>query len=349
MRKIIVVGSGIIGLSCAAFLALEGKKVQVITRNPEEATSWVAGGMLAPFSEGLEEELFNFSYQSLREYPEFIRFLMEASGHHVDFREGGIYRIVLEGEEKLIDLGKLYKKKGHRVEFVEPKEELNLSKEVVSIIHYGEEGWVDAEMLMDSLLFALQRMNVEFVVDEITRAVMADEEVKEIIGIKSVYRGDFYLFAPGAWTKGIFDLPVYPLKGQALKARGVLLPRVHYSTISYLIPRTGYLYIGATSEDVGFLGGVSLEGLKKLSEGALRIVPRLSGASITDMVFGYRPATPDGKPIFEAGENYLVLTGHHRNGILHAPLTAKLALDYLRGSSNKFLETFSKDRFLKKT
>jgi glycine oxidase (EC 1.4.3.19) len=58
--KVLVVGSGVIGLSTALYLALEGFEVKVITRNPEEATSWVAGGMLAPFSEGLEESSLIF-------------------------------------------------------------------------------------------------------------------------------------------------------------------------------------------------------------------------------------------------------------------------------------------------
>ncbi|MFN3599348.1 MAG: FAD-dependent oxidoreductase, partial [Aquificaceae bacterium] len=75
MRKIIVVGSGMIGLSCAFLFALEGNRVQVITRDPQEASSWMAGGMLAPFSEGLEGPIFDFSYRSLKEYPNFLKLL----------------------------------------------------------------------------------------------------------------------------------------------------------------------------------------------------------------------------------------------------------------------------------
>lgn len=81
----------------------------------------------------------------------------------------------------------------------------------------------------------------------------------------------------------------------------------------------------------------------------MRVVPSLREVSLKGMLYGYRPATPDGKPIFEGGENYLILTGHHRNGILHAPMTVKLALNYLRGSQDKFLKIFSKERFLNKT
>jgi len=120
---------------------------------------------------------------------------------------------------------------------------------------------------------------------------------------------------------------------------------VHYSSISYLIPRDGYLYVGATSEDVGFLSGNTLEGIKRLSEGAIRVCPSLSKAKVFGMLYGYRPATPDEKPIFEVGQNYMVVTGHYRNGVLHAPITAKIALDYLEGNRSQFIDLFSHRRF----
>lgn len=343
MRKIIVVGSGVIGLSCAMYLAHEGHHVQVITRNPEEATSWVAGGMLAPFSEGLEGELFDFSYKSLKQYPEFIRFVKEVSGQRVDFWEGGIYRVVLKEEEELLEIAKRYKDMGYELEVLEKGDWL--SEEVLCLIDYMEEGWVDAEMLMDGLLFAMNRLGVEIRIDEIVNMEKNKDEITLLKGLKGNYTADFYLFALGAWTGELFDLPVYPIKGQALKLKGERLPRVHYSSISYLIPRDSYLYVGATSEDVGFLSGNTLEGIKRLSEGAIRVCPSLSKAKVFGMLYGYRPATPDEKPIFEVGQNYMVVTGHYRNGVLHAPITAKIALDYLEGNRSQFIDLFSHRRF----
>lgn len=343
MRKIIVVGSGVIGLSCAMYLAHEGHHVQVITRNPEEATSWVAGGMLAPFSEGLEGELFDFSYKSLKQYPEFIRLVKEVSGQRVDLWEGGIYRVVLKEEEKLLEIAKRYKDMGYKLEVLEKGDWL--SEEVFCLIDYMEEGWVDAEMLMDGLLFAMNRLGVEIRIDEIVNMEKNKDEIVLLKGLKGNYTADFYLFALGAWTGELFDLPVYPIKGQALKLKGERLPRVHYSSISYLIPRDGYLYVGATSEDVSFLSGNTLEGINKLSEGAIRVCPSLSKAKVFSMLYGYRPATPDEKPIFEVGQNYMVVTGHYRNGVLHAPITAKIVLDYLEGNRSQFIDLFSHRRF----
>lgn len=345
MRKIIVVGGGVIGLCCAFYLALEGYKVGVITRDFQESASKVAGGMLAPFSEGLEGDLFDFSYGSLKEYPEFVRLLSETSRHEVDFREGGFYRIVLKGEEHLLKLAENYREAGYGVDIVEPSQLDYLSPEVVSVLHYTEEAWVDTETLMDALLRAVKRLGVELLVDHIVRVSLKEGKVLGLSGIRSAYDADFYVFALGAWTKELFDLPVYPIKGQGLKLKGADLQRVHYSSVSYLIPRRDYLYVGATSEDVGFSGGNTLEGIRRLSEGAVRVVPSLSEAHVIGMLYGYRPATPDEKPIFEVGENYVVATGHYRNGILHAPLTAKTVVDYLRGKKSHFIDLFSPERF----
>ncbi|MFN3870531.1 MAG: FAD-dependent oxidoreductase [Aquificaceae bacterium] len=344
MRKIIVVGSGVIGLSCAFLFALEGEKVRVITRNPEEATSWVAGGMLAPFSEGLDGDLFEFSYKSLKEYPSFVELLRDVSKQRVDFWQGGMYRVVLKGEEDVLNKAEAYRGSGYGVNKIEFGDWL--SEEVYALIEYAEEAWVDTETLMDALLFAMERLGVEIVIDEVVDIKTQGQEVKALKGLKEEYEGDFYLFALGAWSAELFDMPVYPIKGQGLKLKGVNLPKVHYSSLSYLIPRERYLYVGATSEDVGFLSGNTLEGIKRLSEGAMRVVPSLAKAQVVGMLYGYRPATPDEKPIFEAGNNYMVATGHYRNGILHAPITAKIALDYLKGERSPYIDIFSPRRFL---
>jgi glycine oxidase len=163
--KVLVVGSGIIGLSTALYLALEGFEVKVITRNPEEATSWVAGGMLAPFSEGLEGELFDFSYKSLKMYPDYVKLVEDVSKLKVDLWTDGIYRVVLEGEEELLKKAEDYKSKGYKVELLERPP--YLSQRVSLLVHYLEEGWVDVENLMDALLRAMELLGVPIEIDEV--------------------------------------------------------------------------------------------------------------------------------------------------------------------------------------
>ena len=68
---------------------------------------------------------------------------------------------------------------------------------------------------------------------------------------------------------------------------------MHYSSISYLIPRDSYLYVGATSEDVGVLSGNTLECIKRLSDGAIWGSPSLSKAKVFGMLYCFRSASPD--------------------------------------------------------
>ena len=344
MTKIIVVGSGIIGLSSALFLSLSGFRVSLITKNPEEAVSWVAGGMLAPFSEGLEGVLFEFSYRSLKEYPSYVELIREVSGQRIDLWMEGINRVVLKGEEDTLRKARRYIKEGFKAEILTPK--ANLSDSVDCVIHYAEEGWVDVPMLMDALLFAINKKGVEFITDNIHKVIMEDKKVIRLEGVKNKYEGDFYVFCTGTWTRDLFDLPVFPVKGQALKVKYPHVDRVYYSLISYIIPRSKYVYIGATSEKQNTDLQVSLEGIKTLSENAIRVMPSIGSAQFLSAVVGLRPATPDELPIFDLGENYMLLTGHYRNGILHAPMTVRVLQDYLlKGEKSHYLEYFSPERF----
>ncbi|ADC88916.1 FAD dependent oxidoreductase [Thermocrinis albus DSM 14484] len=342
--KVLIVGGGILGLSSGLLLSLEGLRVSVVTRNPQEATSWVAGGMLAPFSEGLEGDLLEFSYRSLREYPQFLHLVEDVSGQKVYAQMDGIFRVVLEDEDHLIVKAQEYASRGYRTYVMEPHGEL--SKKVKALILYQEEGCVDAENLMDALLLSTYRTGIPIQVDEITRVELQDGEVKKVDGIKGSYEADFYVFCTGVWTKELFPLPIFPVKGQAIKVKEVSVERVHYSRLSYIIPRNRYLYIGATSE-VGVLDhGNTLEGLHQLTEGAISILPALAKAKLLSTLYGYRPATPDEKPVFLWGKNFLLATGHHRNGILQAPITAQIVRNYItRGEVDPFMKVFDGNRF----
>jgi len=342
--KVAIVGSGVIGLSTALYLALEGFKTKIITRNPQDATSWVAGGMLAPFSEGLEGELFKFSYESLKMFPEYVKLVEEVSRLKIDYWNDGMFRVVLKGEEELIKKAEQYRARGYSVEFLEKLD--YHSEEVVSIIRYGEEGWVDAENLMDALLLAMERLGVEIQIDEIGKVDFKDGRVNSLKGLKESYTADYYVFCTGAWTKELFDVPVYPIKGQAIKVKAKPVDVVNYSTISYIIPRSRYTYIGATSEDVAFLGGNTVSGLNYLCSNAIRVVPSLAKAEVISTLYGFRPTTPDEKPIFIAEENYCLLSGHYRNGILHAPITANIAKSLIKDEVRSvYFEYFSQERF----
>ncbi len=350
--NILIVGSGVIGLSTAFDLALSGERVTVVTRNYEEGASWVAGGMLAPLSEGLDGELLDLSVDSLNIYGDFISRVEEVSRIKVFFEREGILRIAVEEEEleEIYKKAEIYGKLGFKAERLGPSEvraeEPHLSEKIEGGVLYGDEGNVDAEKLMDALLIAMNQLGVRIIVDDIVEVERKNRRVESVKGLKDVYRADFYIFATGSWSRVPLNLPVFPVKGQILKVKGPEPKRVCYSRMSYIIPKEGYLLLGATSEEAGFDTRNTLEGVGSLIEGAVKVMPVLKTAEIQDIKVGFRPGTPDGKPIFDAGENYLILVGHYRNGILWAPMSGRIALDLIqKGIRSRYLDSFSPSRF----
>jgi glycine oxidase len=117
----------------------------------------------------------------------------------------------------------------------------------------------------------------------------------------------------------------------------------------YLIPRSDdRLVIGATLEEAGFDKRTVTETILKLRNAAINLVPRLAEARILEDWAGLRPGTPDKLPIL--GETsipgYFVATGHFRDGILLAPITARVMAQVITGQQPQFdLRTFRADRF----
>ncbi|GEM_PF-168207 len=350
--NILIVGSGIVGLSTALELALAGYKVKIVTRNYEEGASWVAGGMLAPFSEGLTGDLLDFSRKSLSLFPDFKLKVEETSRGKIPYKSGCVLRLALSEEEKerFEKLCSEYNSLGINFErFSEDKISLiqkNLSEEIRGGWFFPEEGDTDTERLMDSLLIALSNLGVRIEVDEIKEIYKEGKTVKELKGLKGIYSADFYVFATGFWSGKLLKVPVFPVKGQILKVKNPAPDKTLYAEGIYIIPKENYVLIGATSEERQTNPQPTLFALNYLSCKALKLFPPIVEAEFISLKTGFRPATPDGKPIMELGNNYTILTGFYRNGIMWTPIASKSVLEYLeKGVKSQYFELFSCRRF----
>ncbi len=352
MKKVGIIGSGIIGLSVAIELRERGYEVTVITRNYEEGASWTSGGMLAPFSEGLKDNMLELCIESLNLYDEYIKKIESVAGFGVDYRRNGILRIAMDEEEEkeILSTAETYKSMGIDLEIVEGKglkeKELLLADQIKKGVLYRQEGGVDTERLMDALLLSCEKMGIRIILDEIKEIDLIDGRVKKVTGLKQYYTFDFYVIATGAWNEIIPHIPVFPVKGQLLKIKGIPIERILFSNSVYIIPKENHILIGATSEDAGFDTRATLGGINQLSSRAIKVIPKLSEASFHNVLVGFRPSTPDESPVFEAGENYTIAVGHYRNGILLSPVTAKMVADFITGGKlSRFFEVFSPGRF----
>jgi glycine oxidase len=117
----------------------------------------------------------------------------------------------------------------------------------------------------------------------------------------------------------------------------------------YLVPRAdGRLLIGGTVEERGFDSTLTAGGIYALLQAAWRAVPSLEDLAIDEMWVGHRPGSRDDAPILGPTpvSDLWLATGHHRNGILLAPLTAEaVSRAILSGERVPALQPFALDRF----
>ena len=327
--EVCVFGSGVIGLSVALELALKNYKVKVISKSLKEATSWVAGGMLAPFSEGLRGEFLKLCRKSLSLYGEYLKRVEEVSKSRVEFRRG-IYRVLDREQEELL---REYLKEG--VEF----ERLRLKD--LDVVLYKQEGSVNSKELMLALIKALKRLKVEFVKDRVRL------EGREVVGFRGRYYCELFVFCLGAWSRRYLKVPAFPQKGQIVELSPLKdLDRVIYSEGAYLIPRKSSFLIGATTETEGrFDRAKTLKKILELLNNAKKVLPEVENLELRKVEVGFRPKTPDLLPIFDLEDNLVFLTGHYRNGILLAPVSAKFVLDLLEGKGLEDYKIYSLKRF----
>ena len=217
---------------------------------------------------------------------------------------------------------------------------------------FPEEGQVDPPKLAQVLKTVAQTLGIE-VKEGITIEALQQSHgmITAVQTAQGQWQAEHYILSTGSWSSTLLPLPVYPIKGQLLsvQAKPGLLNQVLFGPDIYIVPRQdGRIIIGATSETVGFTPHNTPAGLQTLLNRALQLYPPLKNCPIERQWWGYRPATPDEWPILGAShcDNLTLATGHHRNGILLAPVTALLIADHVLGSPpSTLLSAFNWRRF----
>ncbi len=177
--------------------------------------------------------------------------------------------------------------------------------------------------------------------------IRARADAVEIMTQADAYSAASAVDCRGAWS----GAPVRPRKGQMLYVlpQVTLLQHVLRAPEVYLVPRSsGKILIGATVEDVGFDKSVDPSAIHQLLSAAAKYLPALASAPVTQNWAGLRPGTPDDLPIIGTTDKprVFVATGHFRNGILLAPVTALIMADLIHGRPSTLdIRAFSPDRF----
>jgi glycine oxidase len=346
---VIVVGGGIIGLSVARELRKQGAGVLVVERGePGREASHAAGGMLANCGDETPAALQPLAKASAEMYPEFAHELEDESGLKVDLRSEGtlLFPTAEHPTEQIIGASPLPK----ALEELEPG--LNASGRSAVFLH---ERSVCPRALTQAALRAAKHRGVDVVSGSAVSCVrVTDDRVSGVTTDQTSYSAAAVVNCAGAWAGqiGPLALPSRPVKGQmvcfAMPQRGTLRHVVRSPEI-YLIPRSdGRLLAGATVEEAGFDKRTVPDTIQRLRRAAIAMVPALEQARVLEDWAGLRPGTPDNLPILGSTSirGYFMATGHFRDGILLAPVTARILADVSRGVDTGFdLAPFSVERF----
>jgi glycine oxidase len=350
---VLVVGGGVIGLSCAWRLAQRGARVAVLERGePGGGATRVAAGMLAPVGELTfgEPELLELTLAAAKLYPEFVAELEAATGESTGYEVLGALHVALDRDEaaQLRRVHDLQRSLELDAEWLPPRRCRELEPGLTPSFHGGVfaagEAAVDPRALTRVLVAAASGEGVE--VRDGADVVESVFEGERLVGLRTgpgeELRADAVVLAGGAWSGSAAWLPegarppVRPVKGQVVELRGrgdePVARHILASERVYLVPRNdGRLLIGATVEEMGYDTAVTAGGVHELLREAYRLLPDVAEMEWVGATAGLRPGTPDNLPLVGAGavDGLVLATGHFRNGILLAPLAAQTVADLL--------------------
>ncbi len=345
VADVAIAGGGIIGLSLGLELRRRGLSVVVIERQQAmSSASWAAGGMLAVHDPQNPVELLALSQRSWELYPEYLGRLEYLSGRKVPLRTRRAMQYVMADQgvgepvtaEDLAEFAPGLNTGGHSFEWLEEGSlDPNDVREALPAAFVAAGG---------TLLEETEMLSVE----SVTGGVVVRTSRKLV-------SAGMFVNCCGAWAgepeRGLERLPVAPVKGQMgnLRCSPERLRCVVRAPGIYLVPRgDGRVTIGATIEHVGFDETVQEQSVRTMADAALRLLPEAEAPPLMDMWAGLRPGTPDGLPILgrAEAEHCWHATGHYRDGILLAPVTAQVMAQAMTGERpDVALEGFAAARF----
>jgi len=341
---IVVIGAGVIGAAVAFELVRRGASVTLIdARTSGGGATQASGGMLAPYTEASEGgPLLALGARSLQQFRPFVDAVRADSDIDLNYKEAGSLHVarteaaLAHFESNRATLASM----NVPASMLTPADilalEPSLTVDVLGGLSLPSQAHVSAPALTRALIAAAARRGATVVEGSRATRITRDGATSVVETTTSTLRAPYVVMAAGAWAgivtiEGVVDrVPVTPVRGQLLHLQfgHAPLSRITWDDRCYLVPwDDGTLLVGATTEDVGFDEHTTAAGVKGLLDAVCRLVPSASTAHVASARAGLRPGTPDGLPIIgrsTVSPGVMYATGHYRNGVLLAPLTADL-------------------------
>ena len=349
----IILGAGVIGLSLARRLQLSGLKVLIIEKHePASESTYAAGGMIASCDPHIADSLKPLIAASAEMYPDFIREIEFESDEATDLRATGTIAWFEHDERPGCD-------SAHRLSIDE-------LRRIEPLLPPRDGAWflpersVDPRALGRVLVKSAKRIGVDLVTGSPALEVLnTNARAAAVRTPHATYSADVIVNCAGAWAAKIapIEIPTRPIKGQMVSVVPASEAPHHHPMIQhvvrtpdvYIVPRSdGRILLGATVEDVGYDKRVDPDTIQKLHRAGIDAAPALASMRIHEAWAGLRPGSPDNLPIL--GETslpgYFAATGHYRDGIMLAPITAHLLSQLICGRAPDCnLQPFSPSRF----
>jgi glycine oxidase len=348
--EVLVVGGGVVGCAIALRLRDRGLDVAVVDRGePGREASWAAGGILAPQVEAHGPGPFvDLMRAGVARWRGFADELRARAGLDVGWRDDGTLQLAADDDEAvaLEAIARWQRGAGLSVEVVDARALAALEPALAPArlaLRFGEGQQVDTRAAVAALVSACVRAGVRFVRGEVRRLRHDGRRVLGIDGDGGPRDAAQVVVAAGAWSTQLDGVPmppgaVTPVRGQMIELRAPSPPVRHvvFGAGGYLVPRAdGRVLVGSTEERVGFAKEVTAAGLGTLCARTARLCPGLAALPVADHWAGLRPASADALPYIggTALAGLWMCSGHFRNGVLLAPLSAEIVAALVTGGT----------------
>jgi glycine oxidase len=347
----VVIGGGVIGLSIARHLAGGGLSVMLIERGRCGAeASWAGAGVLAPCNPHRRDGIAELRDRSLSLYPEFCRSLVEETGIDPEYETSGELEIALNedalrslrenetaaADQRCADDSPAY-------QFLSPEQTRNLepvvSGPILGSLECRRTAQVRNPSLLKALIASCEKRGVRIrEATPVREIVVGDGRVLGVRTDAEEISTATAILCAGPWSAELMQsagtVRVHPVRGQMVLMKFDSRPFRHVIARgkTYLVPRRdGHVLLGATEEhDGSFSKRITASGIAGLMQTAMKLVPRVSEATVVAQWTGLRPGTPDDNPYIggvPGSDGLIAATGHYRAGLILAPITAQVISD----------------------
>lgn len=363
--EVIIVGGGVMGCATAYYLAKQGIGSTVFEQNSfGSGASGATAGVIGPLWHVPHENeaFFKLSLKSLHMFP-ILASEMREIGLDLQYRQSGVLHVAFD-EDRAADIkrGLIWQSRlDMDVKWLDAQEvisrEPNMNPKVLGGVYSPQEGYINGQHLVDTLVLAGAYAGVRFV--DKTEVFGLEIVSDRVVGIRiasGVVEASHVVLASGPWAgiakRWIYqDVPIRPIKGQRIVLRmpGLAPKSPIHGSLGYCVPQidTGIL-VAATRHDGEFDHMVTADGLASMISAAIELYPKLSGAYFDSARVGVRPGTPDDVPIIgpvPGIDSLSIVSGHDAVGVMTAPSTANALAEYIESGNADHLESFSLARF----